>query len=112
MKPEEITALRKELRCTTHELAEALGVDSKTIMAWEQDEMFPTKRYIDMMSALREQGQGAVPRKRRGSKKRQTPMQVLSDPEMWRIVRKLIAHPEFRTQVYKLAESYDDPESR
>jgi DNA-binding XRE family transcriptional regulator len=110
MKPEEIMALRKELRCTTHELAEALGVTSKTVMAWEQDEMFPTKRYIKLMNALREQGQGAVPRKRRGSKTSQTPMQVLSDPDMWRIVRKLVAHPEFRAQVTKLAESYDEPE--
>ena len=110
MKPEAITALRKELKCTTHELADVLGVSFKTILAWEQDEAFPTKRYVQQMEALREQGPGAVPRKRRGNKKSETPMQVLSDPEVWRALRKMIAHPELRKRVLELAGSYDEPD--
>ncbi len=111
MTPAEIKALRKELRCTPRELAEALSISSTTVMAWEQRDLFPTKRYIKLMNALRKQGRGSVPRKRRGSKAGQTPMQVLSDPETWRLLRKLIAHPEFREQVTKLAESYEDPQT-
>ena len=110
MKPEEIKALRKELRCTPHELGEALGVDGKTVLAWERDELFPTRRFIRMMAKLREQGQGSVPRKRRGSKRNKTPMQLLADPEMWLLLRKLLAHPDLREQVRKLAEAYDEPE--
>lgn len=109
MKPDEIKSLRRELRCTPHELADALGVDYKTIMAWEQDELFPTKRHIKLMQELLASGPGSVPRSRRGSKKNQTPMEALSDPETWRIVRKLIAHPALREQVRKLADAYDDP---
>ncbi len=108
MKPAEITALRKELRCTTHELADALGVTSKTVMAWEADSLFPTKRYIRQMEQLRKVG--SVPRKRRGStKKQQSPMQALADPSLWLLFRKLIAHLELREQVQKLADGYDEP---
>lgn len=109
MKPAEIKALRKELRCTTHELAAVLGVDAKTVMAWEHDEMFPTKRFVAQMKELRAAGPAAVPRKRRGNKQGQTALDILGDPATWQIVRKLIAHPEFREQVEKLAESYDEP---
>ena len=109
MKPEDIKALRKELRCTPLELAEALGVTAKTVMAWEHDEMFPTRRYIELMEALRDKGPGAVPRKRRGTKN-DAPFVALRDPDVWQLIRKLLAHPELREQAQKLAESYDDPE--
>ena len=48
-------------------------------------------------------------RKRRRART-ETPMQVLADPETWRILRKLIAHADFRAQVHKLAADYPDPE--
>jgi DNA-binding transcriptional regulator YiaG len=107
---DDIKALRKELRCTPQELADALGVTAKVVMAWEQEEMFPTKQYVDKMNALRGLGEGAVPKKRRGRKVAQTPMQVLADPELWRLVRKLLAHDELREQAQKLAQAYPDPE--
>ena len=34
---------------------------------------------------------------------------ALADPDLWRLLRKLIAHQELRTAVAKLAEAYDDP---
>lgn len=107
--PEEIKALRKQLRCTPHELGEALGLDRKTVLAWEQDKLFPTRRYIRLMAALAEQGPGAVPRKRRGTKGNKTPLQLLGDPEIWSLIRKLLAHPELREQISKLAAHYDEP---
>lgn len=110
MEADDIKALRKELRCTPQELADALGVTAKVVMAWEQEEMFPTKQYVDKMNALRGLGEGAVPKKRRGRKVAQTPMQVLADPELWRLVRKLLAHDELREQAQKLAQAYPDPE--
>lgn len=109
MSPDEIKALRKELRCTTRELAEALGLELSVVMAWEDEEQFPTKRSIKMMEQLRSQGPGAVPRKRRGRKKRQSSMQVLADPDLWTVVRKLLAHEELRKQVLELASHYEDP---
>lgn len=108
MKPADIKALRMELRCTPLELGEALGVSAKVVMAWEQEEQFPTKRYVDMMEALRARGSGAVPRLRRGGGDK-PPFEVLADPDLWRLIRKIIAHHELRAQVGKLAESYEDP---
>jgi transcriptional regulator with XRE-family HTH domain len=110
MHADDIRALRKELRCTPQELAEALGITVKVVMAWEDEEQFPTRQYIEKMDALRAQGEGSVPRKRRGAKKNQTPLQVLRDPELWRLVCKLVAHEELRAQAQKLAEAYPDPE--
>ena len=36
-------------------------------------------------------------------------MQALAMPELWMLVRKLVAHPELRAAAMKLAESYPDP---
>ncbi len=109
MTPDDIKALRKELRCTTRELAEALGLELAVVMAWEDEEQFPTKRSIKMMEKLRAQGAGSVPRKRRGRKKGQSPMQVLADPDLWTLMRKLLAHEDLRKQALELASHYDDP---
>ena len=109
LKPDEIKKLRQTLRCTPRELGEALGVDAKTVMAWEQDDQFPTKRYVDAMDQLREEGPGAVPRLRRGGRSNPPLMQLLNDPELWRLFRKMLAHKELRDKAAKLAESYDDP---
>ncbi len=112
MTPEEIRALRKLLKCTMQELAAALDIDAQTVIAWEDGAMFPTKRFVERMRALGEQGPGAVPRlgrRRDAAVASATPMQALADPELWRLVRKLIAHAELRRKVAELAASYDDP---
>jgi transcriptional regulator with XRE-family HTH domain len=107
--PEDIKALRKKLRCTPRELAAALGVSPEVVMAWEHDDQFPTKQFIERMQDLADKGPGAVVRMR-GRKHESSPLKVLAEPELWRIIRKLIAYPELREQVGKLAEAFDDPE--
>ena len=108
MAPEEVKALRAALACTTRELATALGTTQEDILAWERGERFPTKRAVVAMQALREKGPSAIPRRRRGQAAT-SPQRALADPELWRLVRKLIAHPELFGAVQRLAESYPDP---
>ncbi len=60
------------------------------------------------MEELRAKGPSAVPRKRRKGAPA-SPLHALADPELWRLVRKLLAHPELRSAAQKLAESYLDP---
>jgi transcriptional regulator with XRE-family HTH domain len=109
MSPEDIKALRKELECTAKELAGALGLEQETVLAWERGELFPTKRYVAQMEDLRAKGKSAIVRKPRRSAKAATPMAVLSDPETWRLVRKLLAHEGLRREAQALAASYPDP---
>jgi transcriptional regulator with XRE-family HTH domain len=106
MSPEDIKALRKELGCTARELASALGVEQETVLLWERGELFPTKRFVTRMDELRRVGPTAIPRRKKGAK---TPQAMLADPELWKLFRKLIAHPELRGAAMKLAEGYDDP---
>ena len=106
--PEDIKELRKGLTCTARELAEALGLDQKTVLAWEAGELFPTKRFVDQMEALRAGGPAAIPKKPRGKQKK-TGVALLAEPELWTIVRKLLAHPTFYAKVAKLAAEVDDP---
>ncbi len=91
------------------ELAAALGVEPRTVVAWEDAEMFPTKQYIERMRALAEAGPSAIAKKGRRRAEPATPMQALADPELWRLVRKLIGHPELRKKAEELAAAYDDP---
>jgi transcriptional regulator with XRE-family HTH domain len=100
-----LKTLRKTLSCTAKELAAALGTDQGTVMAWERGELFPTKQWIDKMSALRDKGPSAIPRKSKGG----SPMQALTDPGLWELVRKLAAHKKLRDEVTKLAAGYSDP---
>lgn len=106
MTPDDIKALRKELSCTAKELAVALGIDQGTVLSWEKADLFPTKAYIDKMSALRAKGPAAIPRKSKGMG---DPMKSLTDPRLWELVRKLAAHKKLRDEVVKLAEKYPDP---
>jgi transcriptional regulator with XRE-family HTH domain len=109
VQPEEIQKLRKELSCTARELAVALGVDPKEISAWEAGELYPTKRYVTAMEALRTKGPTAIARAPRGKAAAKTGQARLADPVLWRIVRKLLEHPALFDQVAKLSESYSDP---
>ncbi|MCS6898728.1 MAG: helix-turn-helix transcriptional regulator [Myxococcales bacterium] len=107
MTPEDIKALRSELKCTARELANALGIEQSTVLAWEAGELFPTKKFCDQMEALRARGPGAIPRKAKGAQV--SPMKVMSDPSLWELFRKLIAHKKLRDEVTKLAAAYPDP---
>ncbi len=109
MTPEEIKALRKDLACTAKELAAALGIEQATVLAWEKAELFPTKAFVDKMNELRGKGPSAIPRKARGADP--APMKTLSDPQLWEIFRKVVAHKKLRDEVAKLAERYPDPAS-
>lgn len=110
MEADQIKALRQELGCTAKELAAALGIEHETVLAWEQGEQFPTKRFVGMMEELRRKGPSAIPKapKRRRAAPA-SPMQALADPELWRLVRKLCAHAELRAAAQRLAEAYSDP---
>jgi transcriptional regulator with XRE-family HTH domain len=108
MLAEEIKALRQELSCSTRELAVAVGVEQATVLAWEKGESFPTKKHAERLAAVRAQGKSAIVRiSRRGAPA--TPMAALADPELWTLLRKLIAHPELRKAADQLAATYDDP---
>jgi transcriptional regulator with XRE-family HTH domain len=107
MSPEDIKALRQELSCTARELATALGIDQETVLAWERSDLFPTKRLVGKMEELRRKGPSAIPRRKKGQNP--APFQLLADPDLWRLLRKLIACPELRSAAMKLAESYPDP---
>jgi transcriptional regulator with XRE-family HTH domain len=108
MSPEDLKALRQELGCTARELALALAVEADLVTAWERGDQFPTKRHVGMMEDLRRKGPGAVPRKRRKAAA-PSPLHALADPELWRLVRKLLVHAELRLAAEKLAEGYRDP---
>jgi len=107
--PDEIKQLRKDLNCTARELAAALDLDQKEVLAWEAGELFPTKRFVTQMEALRQKGPDAIPRKPRGKPAARTPAQRLADPKLWELVRKLLEHPTLFDQALKLAEAYPDP---
>ncbi len=105
MTPDDIKALRKELACTAKELAQALGVEQATVLAWEKGDLFPTKQYVDKMTELRARGPAAIPKKAKGD----APMKVLADPVLWELFRKIVAHKKLRDEVVKLASAYPDP---
>lgn len=103
--PDELKALRKDLSCTAKELAEALGLEQATVLAWEKGDLFPTKPFIDKMEKLRARGPAAIPKKAKGA----DPMKVLADPSLWELLRKIVANKKLRDEVQKLAASYPDP---
>jgi transcriptional regulator with XRE-family HTH domain len=109
MSPEDVKALRQELGCTARDLAAALGLEQETVLAWERGDLFPTKRLVGKMEELRQKGPSAIPKQRRKGPAPTSPFHALADAELWRLLRKLIAHPELRSAVQKLAEPYADP---
>ena len=104
MSPEELKLARKTLACSVKELAAALEVEPSVIFAWERGEQFPTKRYVDHVHRLLADPQ-SLPRKATGV----DPLEVLRDPDVWTMVRKLLAHPRLRAEVARLCEKYDEP---
>ena len=111
MSPEALKQLRKELTCTAKELALTLGIEPKEYSAWEAGELFPTKRYVGELEALRKKGPASIARapKSKGAAAAKTGMARLAEPKLWELVRKLTEHPALFDQVSKLAEAYADP---
>jgi transcriptional regulator with XRE-family HTH domain len=103
MSPEEIRSLRKDLGVTQRQLADALKLDVDVVRAWEKEDAFPTKAHCEAMAKLRANPPPKVP------KNSASPMQVLSDPRFFALVRKLLAHPKLRAETDKLAAEYPDP---
>lgn len=108
--PEELKKLRAGLRCTARELATTLGIPVTEIQAWESGERFPTKQWVSRLEQLASKGPDAILRSaKRGSKPSTSALEQLDNPELWKIVRKLLVHPALLADVEKLAASYDDP---
>ena len=108
--PEDLKQLRKELACTAKELAITLGIEPKEYAAWEAGELFPTKRYVSELEALRKKGSASIVRVPKGKgATAKTGLARLADPKLWELVRKLAEHPALFDQVSKLAEAYPDP---
>ena len=106
MTPEELKQLRKELACTARDLATTLGIEQKEVLAWEAGELFPTKRFVDQMKALRAKGPSAIIKTTKG--KAVTPTDRVSDPAFWVVVKKLMLYPALFNQVSRLADTYGD----
>jgi transcriptional regulator with XRE-family HTH domain len=103
--PDDIKQLRKELGCTARDLATTLGLEQKEVLAWEAGELFPTKRFVTQMLALKEKGPSAIVKSAKG--KAVAPTDRLSDPAFWAVVKKLLLHPSLFDQVSKLADKFD-----
>jgi transcriptional regulator with XRE-family HTH domain len=104
MRPDEIKKLREELGCSLGELAQAVGVDAKTLIAWESGDLFPTKRHVSRLEAVRRGGPEAVRRPKAAPVA--SGLELLSDPRLWAIVTKLVQDAKFFAEVEKLAERY------
>src|SRR4249920_173201 len=102
MRPEEIRALRAELGCSVGELAQAVGVETRLVLAWEAGDLFPTKRHVDKLEAARKAGPGAL--RRRKAEPDRTGAELLDDPRLWAIVKRLVTDPNFFVEVEKLAK--------
>ena len=113
MSPEEVKALRKELKCSAKELATALKAEPEDIWAWEAGERFPTKRFVVKMRAMKKRGSVAArPAPAKAATPAVDPYQQLADPELWRLLRKLAKYDTLFQEVKKLADEYDDPVER
>jgi transcriptional regulator with XRE-family HTH domain len=102
MRPEQIRALRAELGCSIGELAQAVGVEPRMLLAWEAGDLFPTKRHVGKLEAARKAGAGALRSPKAESHR--TGTDVLEDPRLWAIVKRLVTDPKFLAEVEKLAK--------
>ena len=110
MSPEEVKALRKELKCTAKELATALKAEPEDVWAWETGERFPTKRFVVKMQAMKKRGSVEPPKKPSpAAASAADPYERMADPELWSLLRKLVKHEKLLAEVKKLADRYDDP---
>jgi transcriptional regulator with XRE-family HTH domain len=122
MSPEDVKALRNELKCNARELGSALGVEQSDVLAWERGELFPTKALVAKMAALRARGADAIERvkpkggAKAGAKKAASVdgvgLDTLADPATWQLIRKLLVHSELRAAALQLAAEYEDVTGR
>lgn len=105
MTPDDVKALRKATGLTQRDLAEALTLDVALVRDWEKGDRFPTKAHCEAMEALR----AKPPVRKSPLKKQRSPMQVLADPELFTLLRKLLAHGALREAALELASKYPDP---
>lgn len=104
MTPDELKKARLTLKCTAKELSIALGVEPSTVTAWERGDMFPTKQYVEKIQEFLASGPAAIPKKAKGA----DPLDALRDPEVWALIRKVVAYPRLRAELQKLADKYED----
>ncbi len=120
MTGQEIKALLDVLGLGTRQLGAKLGVDPKVIVAWEREEQFPTKKNVDAMRALLREHEGEpgtgtgdehghAGEGRRGAGPGARILDALADPAVWRLLRKILAHPRLRQEVEEAAAQYRDP---
>ena len=103
----EIKALLANLGISTRQLAAKLDVPPPVVLAWQKEELYPTKRHVEAMRALENRAaQESRPILAEGAAA--VPVE-LSDPAFWKLIRKLIAYPTLRDEVEKTAASYRDP---
>jgi transcriptional regulator with XRE-family HTH domain len=105
MQPEDVRRIREALACSLGQLAAAVGVDVKTLLAWESGDQFPTKRHADRLKALEAEGPSAI---KKSSKSAPTGPDLLADPRFWSVVRKLATNRDFFAAVAQMAERYED----
>jgi transcriptional regulator with XRE-family HTH domain len=106
MQPEDVKRIRESLACSMGQLASAVGVDVKTILAWEAGDQFPTKRHADRLTALAKEGPSAIKRSR--SQAPPTGTDLLAEPRFWIVVRKLATNADFFATVEKMSAEYED----
>jgi len=99
MTGKEIRALRGTLGLSVGALGSKLGVEAATVLGWEREELFPTKRALESLMALQGEAEG----------KDEGVIQALADPAVWELLRKVLAHPELRLEVERIAAGYPDP---
>jgi len=105
MQPEDVKRIRESLSCSIGELAAAVGVDVKSILAWESGDQFPTKRHADRLTSLEKEGPSAIKRFR--SSKPPAGTDLLAEPRFWTVVRKLATNSDFFATVEKMSTEYE-----
>ncbi len=111
MTGKEIRALRGTLGLSAGALGSKLGVEAATVLAWEREELFPTKRPLESLLALQGEARGKDEGKGEGVRRStdEGVIQALADPAVWELLRKVLAYPELRQEVERIAAGYPDP---
>ncbi len=113
MDPEQLHALFDKLDCSARQLADTLGVSHREVMDWEVEKRFPTKRHVERMKQLAEDGPGALAPKRivveRSRERLREELATMEEPDVWAVIEKLLEHPDFRQRALDLASEYHEP---
>jgi transcriptional regulator with XRE-family HTH domain len=101
---DDIKALRKELGLSIQSLASQLKVETRTILAWESGDLFPTKRHVSALLDLtrKKDESGALPTPH--SVEQAELVAQLENPELWALVVKLATDPVFFEEAQRLAK--------